>query len=98
MIKDIIVPAFVGTNTIEFIVTRGFGVGDAVADIDDHLCGDVRVCAAIRGKLSVQPTLLGEVTVTRAAIKGKVEVFGGLLGEVELFPALSGVLTVDRCC
>ena len=33
-IKDIIVPAFVGTDTIEFIVTRGMGVGASVSTPD----------------------------------------------------------------
>lgn len=29
-IKDLIVPSFIGTNTIEFIVTRGFGVQNPI--------------------------------------------------------------------
>ena len=35
MIKDIIVPAFVGTSTIKWIVTRGFAPAAVVPDAGD---------------------------------------------------------------
>ena len=33
-VKHLIVPGFVGSTTIKYVVTRGFSIGEAVADVE----------------------------------------------------------------
>ncbi len=39
-IKDIIVPSFVGTSTVKWIVTRGFASSDTTPDVPAPSIGD----------------------------------------------------------
>lgn len=64
-IKDTIVPAFVGTATIKWIVTRGYG---ALAT-QDELTGTFRVLPATQGVAYVGPSQ-GGLTTLRPAING----------------------------
>ena len=33
-VKHLIVPGFIGSTTIKYVVTRGFSIGEAVADVE----------------------------------------------------------------
>ena len=88
-IKDLIVPAFVGTSTIEFIVTRGMGVSNPTIQYyvsSNELIGDIateelfRKGVAVTGYTFSLVNKTNGAAVTSGSVTTKITKDGGTQG------------------
>ncbi len=62
-IKDIIVPGFVGTSTIKWIVTRGFSIGAVVVTPVVTVTGNVHMVQETAWDVNMAQEAIGNVHV-----------------------------------
>jgi len=88
-IKDLIVPGFVGTSTIEFIVTRGFGSANPTIQYyvpANQIIGDIaaedlfRQGVALTGYTFMLVSTVDGSAITSGAVTTKITKDGGTQG------------------